>query len=361
MVTLYDVARLAGVSIATVSRVVHGQDRVRDATRARVQQAIEELGYVSNAAAQSLSRRRKDVSGLACKERDTVYDALEEVGLVYWDQVLRGVEERIRDTGWSLLIDFLHGNDTGRAHLAGLDALSGKADGILIGEGFGAAGHIQRLAARVPVVIIAGAVCGHAANVVAADNFSGSAAITTHLIAGHGKRRLFHFDGPSDAPDAVERRLGLYHALRGDPHCRLIGSAHGTFSVRSGEQAGHDLLARHCGELPDAIVCANDQMAIGLLKALAAAGVRVPAEIAVVGFDDIYPASVSDPPLTTVQQPVRMLGRRACARLLDRIGHPQRPATLDLLPTHLVVRASCGCPPDAVTTHPVRAQPRPLP
>src|SRR5258706_11805866 len=116
----------------------------------------KELGYVPNAAAQSLSRRRKDVSGLACKERDTVYDALEEVGLVYWDQVLRGVEERIRDTGWSLLIDFLHGNDTGRAHLAGLDALSGKADGILIGEGFGAAGHIQRLAARVPVVIIPG-------------------------------------------------------------------------------------------------------------------------------------------------------------------------------------------------------------
>src|SRR5258706_4724976 len=177
----------------------------------------KELGYVPNAAAQSLSRRRKDVSGLACKERDT---------------------------GWSLLIDFLHGNDTGRAHLAGLDALSGKADGILIGEGFGAAGHIQRLAARVPVVIIAGAVCGHAADVVAADNFSGSAAITTHLIAGHGKRRLFHLDGPSDAPDAVERRLGLFHPLRGDPHCRLIGSAHGTFSVRTGQQARPDLLGR---------------------------------------------------------------------------------------------------------------------
>jgi LacI family transcriptional regulator len=359
VVTLYDVARLAGVSTATVSRVVHGQDRVRDTTRARVQQAIEELGYVPDGAAQSLSRRRKDVIGLACKERDTVYDALEEVGLVYWDQVLRGVEERIRDTGWSLLVSFLHANDTGRAHRAELDALSGKADGILIGEGFGAAGHIDRLAARVPVVLIAGAASGHAADVVAADNFSGSAAITTHLIAGHGKRRLFHLDGPSDAPDAVERRLGLHHVLHGNPHCRLIGSAQGTFSVRSGGHAGQDLLAQYGGELPDAIVCANDQMAIGMLKALAAAGVRVPAEIAVVGFDDIYPASVSDPPLTTVQQPVRMLGRRACARLLDRIGDPQRPATLDLLPTHLVLRASCGCPPGAVTTHAVRALPRP--
>src|SRR5215470_4182360 len=93
VVTLYDVASLAGVSTATVSRVVHGLDRVKDSTRARVLAVIEQLGYVPDGAAQSLSRRRKDVIGLACVERDTVYDALEEVGLVYWDHVLRGVEE----------------------------------------------------------------------------------------------------------------------------------------------------------------------------------------------------------------------------------------------------------------------------
>jgi LacI family transcriptional regulator len=371
VVTLYDVARLAGVSTATVSRVVHGQDRVRDATRARVQDAIEELGYVPDGAAQSLSRRRKDVIGLACKERDTVYDALEEVGLVYWDQVLRGVEERIRNTGWSLMISFLHANDTDQSHLTELDALSGKVDGILIGEGFGSAKHIKRLAARVPVVVIAGAVSDQGsradrgdcarpggADVVAADNFSGSAAVSTHLIAEHQKRRLFHLDGPSDAPDAIERRLALHHLLRGNPQCQLIGSAKGIFSVRSGAQAGQDLLARYSRELPDAVVCANDQMAIGMLKALAAAGVHVPAEIAVVGFDDIYPASVIDPPLTTVQQPGRMLGRQACSRLLDRIANPQRPATLDLLPTQLVLRPSCGCPPGAGTTQTVAALPR---
>jgi LacI family transcriptional regulator len=358
VVTLYDVARLAGVSTATVSRVVHGQDRVREATRARVQEVIEELGYVPDGAAQSLSRRRKDVIGLACKERDTVYDALEEVGLVYWDQVLRGVEQRIRNTGWSLLISFLHANDTGQSQLPELDALSGKVDGILIGEGFGSAELIERLAARVPVVVIAGAAGEHAADVVAADNFSGSAAIITHLISEHRKQRLFHLDGPSDAPDATERRLALHHVLRGNPQCRLIGSTEGTFSVRSGEQAGQDLLARYSSELPDAIVCGNDQMAIGMLKALAAAGVRVPAEIAVVGFDDIYPASVFDPPLTTVQQPVRMLGRQACSRLLDHIANPQRPATLDLLPTQLVLRGSCGCPPGAGTPQAVTALPR---
>jgi LacI family transcriptional regulator len=353
VVTLYDVARLAGVSIATVSRVVHGQDRVREATRARVQEAIAELGYVPDAAAQSLSRRHKDVIGLACKERDTVYDSMEEVGLVYWDQVLRGVEECIRNTGWSLLVSFLHASDTGQSRDSEVDALSGKVDGILVGEGFGTTSYLERLAARVPVVVIAGAVSQRTADVVAADNFFGSAAITTHLVADHDKRRLFHLDGPSDAPDAIERRLGLHHVLQGHRQCQLIGSAQGTFSVRSGEQAGQDLLTRYSRELPDAVVCGNDQMAIGMLKALATAGVRVPAEIAVVGFDDIYPASVSDPTLTTVRQPVRMLGRQACTRLLDRIANPHRPATLDVLATQLVLRASCGCPAGATASQAV--------
>jgi LacI family transcriptional regulator len=354
VVTLYDVARLAGVSTATVSRVVHGQDRVRDATRTRVLQAIEELGYIPDGAAQSLSRRRKDVIGLVCKEREVDY-ALENAGLLYYDQVLRGVEEHIREHNWSLLITFMQADDTGEPDVPRLHALSGKVDGILLGEGFVASSHIKRLAARVPVVVIAGTPNERTADVVLADNFSGSAAIVTHLIADHGTQRLFHVDGPLDAPDAIERRLGLHHVLRDNPQCQLIGSAHGIFSVRSGEQAGEDLLARHRGALPDAVVCANDQMAIGVLRSFAAAGVRVPAEVAVVGFDDIYPASLFDPPLSSVHQPVRMLGERACARLLDRIANPALMPAVELLPTELVLRSSCGCPPGTVTRRPVKA------
>jgi len=350
-VTLYDVARLAGVSTATVSRVVHGHDRVREATRIRVQQTIEELGYVPDGAAQSLSRRRKEVIGLVCKERE-VDDALENAGLLYYDQVLRGVEEHIRARDWSLLITFMQADDTGEP-VPRLDALSGKVDGILIGEGFVASHYVERLASRVPVVVIAGTPGERATDVVAADNFSGSAAIVTHLIAEHGKRRLFHIDGPADAPDAIERRLALHHVLRGNPQCQLIGSVHGIFSVRSGEQAAEDMLARHRRELPDAVVCANDQMAIGVLRAFTAAGVAVPAEVAVVGFDDIYPASLFDPPLTTIHQPTRMLGERACARLLDRIATPALPPAVELLPTELVLRSSCGCPPGTLTRRPV--------
>ena len=142
--------------------------------------------------------------------------------------------------------------------------------------------------------------------------------------------------------------------LRGHPHCQLIGSAQGIFSIRSGEQAAEELLARHRGALPDAVVCANDQMAIGVLRAFAAAGVPVPGEVAVAGFDGIYPARLVDPPLTTVHQPMRWLGERACARLLDRIAYPTIRPTVELLATELILRSSCGCPPGTETRQAVK-------
>jgi len=135
VVTLYDVASAAGVSTATVSRVVHGLDRVRESTRARVLEVIEELGYVPDGAAQSLSRRRKHVIGLVCVERKALklqYD-IESMSLLFYDEILRGVEGRIRHQNWSLLITYLEeGNDP---DLPRLLSLSGKVDGLLIGEG----------------------------------------------------------------------------------------------------------------------------------------------------------------------------------------------------------------------------------
>jgi LacI family transcriptional regulator len=351
VVTLYDVARLAGVSTATVSRVVHGQDRVREGTRIRVQRAIEELGYVPDGAAQSLSRRRKDVIGMVCVEREAQQYDIENMNLLFYDEVLRGVEARIRDEEWSLLITFLQGaNDPGFPRL---ESFSGKVDGILIGEGIVPDRFVERMAARVPVVIFAGTPDERAADVVTADNFSGSAAVVTHLIRDHGKRRLYFVNGPADSPDTRERRLALDHILRSNPDCQLIGSHQGYYSVRSGEDAGEKLVALPRAELPDAIVSANDQMAIGVLKALARAGIRVPEDVAVAGFDDIFPGSLCDPPLTTVHQPMRLLGERACARLLDRIANPGLPPTVELLPTELVLRSSCGCPPGTVIRRPV--------
>ena len=124
------------------------------------------------------------------------------------------------------------------------------------------------------------------------------------------------------------------------------------FSIASGEQAAVELLARHGAALPYAVVCANYHLAIGVLRTLTAAIFRVPGEVAVTFFDDLYPARLADPPLTTVRQPMRMLGERACARLLDRIAYPSLSPAVQLLPTELLLRSSCGCHPARIPARP---------
>jgi LacI family transcriptional regulator len=352
-VTLYDVASVAGVSTATVSRVVHGQDRVRASTRARVLAVIEQLGYVPDGAAQSLSRRRKHVIGLVCVERKALklqYD-IESMSLLFYDEILRGVEGRIRHQNWSLLITYLE--ERNDPDLPRLLSLSGKVDGLLVGEGIVPEAFMDRLAERLPVVVISGNPRERSTDVVTADNRSGAVALVTHLIDVHNRKRLYYVDGPASAPDACERRRAMMHVLRGRPDCQLIGSSQGMFSVASGEEAGVALLSMGRDRLPDAVVCANDQMAIGVLQALGGAGLRVPDDMAVVGFDDIFPGSLCDPPLTTVHQPMRLLGERACTRLLERITKPHLRPKVDLLPTELVLRSSCGCPPGTMIRQPV--------
>jgi LacI family transcriptional regulator len=314
-----------------------------------VLEVIEQLGYVPDGAAQSLSRRRKNVIGLVCVERQSPrqqYD-IESMSLLFYDEILRGVEARIRHHQWSLLITYLQ--EASEPDLPRLLSLSGQVDGLLIGEGVVPSAFLARLSKRLPVVVIAGDPGERAADVVTADNRAGSAALVTHLIEDHGRRRLYHVDGPPSAPDARERREALNELVSAHPRCQLVGSYQGLFSVGSGEEAGEELLAARGDALPDAVVCANDQMAIGVLQAFAKAGVRVPEQVAVVGFDDIFPGSLYDPPLTTVHQPMRLLGERACTRLLDRIARPGLRPKVELLPTDLVLRSSCGCPPGTVT------------
>ena len=331
------------MSTATVSRVLHGQDRVRDSTRARVRDIIDQLGYVPDGAAQSLSRRQKNVIGLVGVERMAPhqYD-IESMSLLFYDEILRGVEQRIRDYNWSLLITYLR--EENNVDLARLQSLSGKVDGLLIGEGIVPSAELARLAERLPVVVVAGDPAEHAADVVTADNRSGRPHSSAHLVEDHGRRRLYHVDGPQSAPDAKERRLALNEVIQAHPGTVLVGSHCGRFSVQSGEEAGEKILADR-GDLPDAVVCANDQMAIGVLQTLARGGINVPEHLAVTGFDDIFPGSLFEPSLTTVHQPMRLLGERACARLLDRIARPDLPTQVELLPTEIVLRKSCGCPP----------------
>jgi LacI family transcriptional regulator len=164
-----------------------------------------------------------------------------------------------------------------------------------------------------------------------------------HLTAGHGYRRLGFVGGPPDAPDAVERLAAFSSAVRDVPGCTVDVVPGGDFSEASGRTAARVLLGREA--IPEAVACANDQMAIGVMRELQRSGIRVPEDVAVTGFDNIFPGRVVEPPLTTVGQPVRDLGARAAARLMERIEGSTEPPRAETLPTELVVRRSCGCPP----------------
>jgi LacI family transcriptional regulator len=340
--TLYDVAREAGVSTATVSRVVHGQDRVRPSTRRRVLEAIEALGYVPNSAAQSLAQRRNEVIGLVAVESRGPETDVEREGFLFIEEVLRGVERPLGEIGWSVLISFLRAVDPAGAYQR-MQKISAKVDGMLIAEGIVGSEQLALLAARVPIALIAAYPDQLHADVIGADNRSGTKAAVCHLVEQHGRTRLFYIAGPAEAPDARERRSAFEEAVAEHPGATVTGSFEGRFAAISGQLAVREILTGPRRELPDAIVCGNDQMAIGAMRELQAAGIRVPADVAVVGFDDMHLSALLAPPLTTVRQPMRLLGERACSLLLQRIADPTLPPRAERLPTELIVRESCGC------------------
>jgi LacI family transcriptional regulator, galactose operon repressor len=337
------VAREAGVSTATVSRVMHGQDRVRPSTRERVLEVIEALGYVPDSSAQSMVRKRKEVIGLVAIESRSPDTDIEQEGLLFMEEVLRGVEASLYQAGWSVLISILRNLDRPEG-FRWLQKISAKVDGMLIVEGLIPSEQLARLAARVPVALIAGSPGETHADVVDGDNRAGTMALARHLVEQHGKTRLFYIAGPAEAPDARERRAVFAETLAGYPGVRLHGCFEGRFAAISGQRAVRELLAAPRRELPDAIACGNDQMAIGAIRELHTAGIRVPEDIAVVGFDDMHLGALLTPPLTTVHQPMRLLGERACSMLLERIADPALPRRAERLPTTLIVRESCGCP-----------------
>jgi LacI family transcriptional regulator len=298
-----------------------------------VLEVIEALRYVPDGAAQSLSRRRKEVIGLISVERLVPESDIEQMNLLFVDEVLRGVEASLREVGWSLLISFLQ---SGEPAYKRLQSMSGKVDGLLIVEGIVGLRQLAHLSARLPIVLVAGSPVDPDLDVVAADNRSGTVALVAHLVEVHNRRRLYYVAGPAVAPDAQERRAAFEHVLADHPGATISGFFEGRFSSASGAEAAREILAAGRDSLPDAVVCGNDQMAIGVVRELSARGVRVPQDV--------------NPPLTTVRQPMRLLGERASSRLLARIKDPELAYRVELLPTELVLRASCGCSNGIATT-----------
>jgi LacI family transcriptional regulator len=280
--------------------------------------------------------------GFVGLERGTAEIDIERESLLFVDQIVHAAEAVLRDTEYSLLLTF---GSAGQAFEQRVRALSGKVDGLLVAEEILALADLLRLAGRIPVTIIAGRREETGLDVVLADNTSGITALVSHLTRRHRYRRLCFVTGPQDAPDARERQAAFENAVLASPDCVIDQVLHGDFSEASGAEAARVLLARR--SLPQAVVCANDQMAIGVLREFQRARVAVPADVALTGFDDVYPSRLTAPSLTTVSQPLRELGVRATRRLLARIEDRALPPETDVLPTRVVIRASCGCSPPA--------------
>ncbi|HMB68979.1 MAG TPA: LacI family DNA-binding transcriptional regulator [bacterium] len=331
MTTIHDVARAARVSIATVSRVLNDNPRVSERTRRRVWAAADRLDYTPNSAARALTTRRTRTLGVL----------LPDLYGEFFSEVIRGVDRAAREADLQVLISSSHANT--EEALSAARAMRGRIDGlIMMAPDSGSAEALRRLARGTPVVVINPRKGIEGCRAVSIANFEGSYGAVKHLIE-LGHTSLATVSGPRRNVDAEERLRGFRRALRDqglEPAEALI--VRGDFTESSGHRAATEILGN--GRRPTAVFAANDSMAIGLLSALGDLGVRVPGDLAVVGFDDIAIARYLTPPLTTVRVDASELGARAVRRLLegeefdkdDKTGRPE------VLPAPLVVRRSCG-------------------
>ncbi|MGI8521795.1 MAG: LacI family DNA-binding transcriptional regulator [Nocardioides sp.] len=337
--TIYEVARLSGVSTATVSRVMHDGVGFSEATRKTVLEAAAALGWVPNHSARSLARRRAGLVGLLFPDFDAEGTAEDESPL-FVDQVIRGAERAATLAGDAIVLAATRGR--GGGDLA--RSLVGKVDGLVVLAGSLGAKDLEAISAAVPVVVLAAHPTRNKLDFVEADNRGGADAATRHLLEEHGLTDLAYVAGPARSPDSRERFVGFADALKAvGLSAPTAPEAHGGFTQAGGARAAEELLGKR-RKAPQAIVFGNDEMAVGGAATLRARGLRVPDDIAITGFDDIASARHVEPTLTTVRQPMRDIGETAVRTLLDRIAEPDAPRHTIMLPTSLVVRASCGCP-----------------
>ncbi|WP_151523835.1 LacI family DNA-binding transcriptional regulator [Serinicoccus kebangsaanensis] len=326
--TIYSVADRAQVSIATVSRVLRRPDEVRPATRDRVLQVVDELGYVPDGAARSLAVKSHEAHGLV----------LPELGGPYYADLLTGYEQGAADGGASVVVLLTDGK-------ADVDLLvrrlAGRVDGIvLMGAVQVAPTTVAAIRRKLPVLGLANS---HEESVESfvTENVHSAEELTRHLVEVHGRRRL-RFVGSPDIADDVHDRYAGFVAAHQAAGLEAAPPVPATFREEDGPRVAALLLE---GELEaDALVCANDELALSVMRHLSAGGVSVPDQVSVTGWDDGMAARYVTPGLTTVSQPVRELGRQVAVRMRALLEDPTSVPEQHLLPTTLVVRQSCGCP-----------------
>ncbi|MFE6623157.1 LacI family DNA-binding transcriptional regulator [Streptomyces sp. NPDC008086] len=336
--TLEEVAARAGVGRGTVSRVINGSPRVSDATRAAVEAAVAELGYVPNTAARALAANRTDAIALVVPEPETRFFAEP-----YFSDILKGVGAELADTEMQLLLIFA-GSDKERRRLAQYLAAH-RVDGVLL-VSVHADDPLPDLLSQleIPAVISGPRSAAESLTSVDSDNYGGARSAVEHLMS-RGRTRIAHITGRPDVYGAQRRVDGYRDALRdaGHPVDDLLIEP-GDFTEEGGRRAMQSLLSR-CPDL-DAVFAASDVTAAGARQVLREAGRRIPDDVALVGYDDSAIARHMDPPLTSVRQPIEEMGRRMIDLLLTEIAD-RRPAMSRgleraqmVLATELVTRAS---------------------
>ncbi|MDI6103930.1 LacI family DNA-binding transcriptional regulator [Actinoplanes sp. NEAU-A12] len=329
--TLEAVARRAGVSRATVSRVVNGSTTVAVTIREAVNRAVEELGYVPNQAARSLVTRQTDSIALILPE--TANRVFSDD--LFFPAIIRGVGSELEAADKQLVL-MMAGSAAGY-HRVERYAVAGHVDGVMFASIHGADPLPGLLARRGIPVICSGRpmLAEPPVPYVDVDHAGGVAAALHHLITS-GRRRIATITGPQDMVAGLERLTGYRDTLRTAGLPALV--AGGDFTRDSGVAAMRELLDRD--PTLDAVFAASDLMAHGALQALRDAGRRVPEDVAVIGFDDFDISRYSDPPLTTVRQPIGEAGRTMARQMLRLIGGDPDVEPSLILPTELIVRSS---------------------
>ena len=334
-ITIRDVARLAGVSVATVSRVLNASAPVREATRLRVLEVARELRFSPNSAARTLSRQRAGALGVI----------LPDLYGEFFSELLRGIDQEAQRAGHSLLVSSSHHDSRGIG--TAVRAMRGRVDGLMVmAPDVSAPLLADVLPGGVPTVLLNGPAVDADVYEITVDNFGGARDMTRHLIA-LGHVRIGFIAGAEENHEACERARGHEAALREaelpvDPALHVRGE----FTEKGGWRGTRQLLA--LAEPPTAIFASNDAMAVGALSALREQGVEVPSAMAVVGFDDIPVAPFLNPPLTSVRVGIAALGERAAALLLSALAERSPPAARSrraVMPAQLVIRSSCGVEP----------------
>jgi len=335
--SIKDVARIAGVSIATVSRCINDPECVREKTRKKVQNAIFETGYSPNTLAQSFRRGKTHV----------IMVVLPSVGDPFFTEVMRGIRQVASDRGYSLLINETQFN-TMTADEIGALVVSRQADGIVLLASmspFGTQVLSSNSLRALPIVIGCETISPELAGFpgVHIDNSAAAREATDYLLK-LGHRKIAFIYGQESSLLTRDRENG-YRSSMHEAGIRIKTGwvVEGKLTINGAMEATRKLLDHH--ERPTAIFCANDEMAMGCMHEVKAAGLKVPADISIVGFDDIRYAAIVDPPLTTIRQPAVEIGERVARRLLREIetGRSQMAET-EIVSHDLIIRQSVAPP-----------------